>query len=58
MGSHDVAFLRSRASFYTTFIKNCSGGYVLWNATCHEIVVWVSKGILSVKYRLFMSVEF
>ena len=45
MGFQDVAFLPSRASFFTTFLKNCDRRESLWIITCLKIVVGVSKGM-------------
>ena len=39
MGFQDVAFLSSRASFYTTFLKNCGSGESLMTTTCLKNVV-------------------
>ena len=50
MGFHDVEFLPSSASFFTTFLKNCGSSESLRTATCLNTVVGVSKGMLPVKY--------
>ena len=62
MGFQDVAFLPSRDSFITTFLKHCGRGKSLWIAKCHKTVIGVCKGMLNVKYfdsnrSLFISVE-
>ena len=61
-GFQDVEYLPSRASFFTTFLKNCGRGESLRTTTCLKAVVGVSKGMLPVKYvpikPLFVSVEF
>ena len=62
IGCQDVAFLPSKASFSTTFLKNCGRDESLGATTCHETVVVVSKGMLPVKYcnssrASFVSVE-
>ena len=59
----DVAFLPSRASFYTTFLKYCGRGESLGTTTCLKAVVRVSRDMLSVRYfcsmkPLFVPVEF
>ena len=59
----DVAFLPSSASFYTTFLKNCSKGESFAWATCHRTCGWGKHGcspfeIHFLKQILFMSVEF
>ena len=50
MGFQYVAFLPSRASFFSTFLKNCDGVVSLGTTTYHKTVVGVSKGMLPVKY--------
>ena len=50
MGLQDVAFLPSRASFYTTFLKNCGRGEILGTTTCHKTVVGDKPGFLHLKY--------
>ena len=46
MGFHDVAFLPSRASFSTIFLRTCGRSETLRTTT----VAGVSKGIVPVKY--------
>ena len=58
IGSHDVAFLPSRASFSTTFLKNCGRGESLRTTTCLEAVVGVSTGMLPVKYFCYNKASF
>ena len=63
MGFQDIAFLPTRASFSTTFLKNCGRGESLGTTTCPKTVVGVSKGMLPVKYfcsnkAFFVSVIF
>ena len=48
-GFQDVAFLPSRASFCSTFLKNCDRCYDLGTASCLQAVGWMSKGMLPVK---------
>ena len=55
MVSQDVAFLPSRDSFSTTFVKNCGRGESLRTTTCLKTVVRVSKGMLPVKYFLLQQ---
>ena len=50
MGFQNIAFLPSRASFPTTFLKNCGRGECLVTITCLKTIVGVSKGVLHVKY--------
>ena len=51
MGSHDVAFLPSAASFSNTFLKNCGRGESPRITTCLKTAVeGVSKGMLPVEY--------
>ena len=50
MGFQDVVFLSSRASFSTTFLKNCGRGESLGTTTYLKAFVGLSKGILPVKY--------
>ena len=50
IGSKNVAFLPSRASFSTTFLNNSSGGYGPGITTHFKAVVVVGKGMLSVNY--------
>ena len=45
----DVAFLPLRASFSTTFLKNCGRGESFVTTTCLMTVVEVSNGTLYVK---------
>ena len=45
-----MAFLPSRASFYTTFIRNRGIGYGFETATCLKTVVEVNQGHAPVKY--------
>ena len=33
-GFEDAAFLPSKVSFHTTFLKDCDKGYGIWAATC------------------------
>ena len=49
MALQGVAFLPSRATFYTTFLHNCGRGESLKTTTCPKTVVGVSKGMMSVK---------
>ena len=63
MGFLHLMFLPSHASFYTTFLNNCCRGEGVMITTCLKTVVWVSKGMLSVKYfhsnkAFFVSVKF
>ena len=44
MGFQDVAFLPSRASFYTTFLKNCGGGCEVGTVTYNKAVVGGKQG--------------
>ena len=39
MGFQDVVFLPFRASFFTTFLKNCGRGESLETSTCLKTVV-------------------
>ena len=55
MGSPDVAFLPSRASFSTTFHEDCGIGESLRTTTCPKIVVGASKGMLPVRLRLWLG---
>ena len=50
MGYKDVAFLPSRASFSTTFLKICGRGENLWTAACHKAVEGLSKDMLPCKH--------
>ena len=50
MSVQDVSILTSRASFSTTFLKNCSRGETLGTTTRLIAVVCVGIGMLSVKY--------
>ena len=50
MGFQGVAFLPSRACFFTTFMKNCGRGESLGATTCGKWVVGVSTGMFPVKY--------
>ena len=55
----DVAFLPSRASFPTTFLKNCGRDESLVNTTCLKTVVVGNLGhapckILSFQQSLFL----
>ena len=52
MGSQDVAFLPSRASFSIVFAKICGRGEILGTTTCLRTVVGSSKGIFPVKLWL------
>ena len=47
---HDVEFLPSRANCSTTYLISCGSDESLGNTTCLKRVVWVSKGMLPVKY--------
>ena len=58
MGFQDVLFLSSRASFSTTFLKNCCRGEGLRTTTCLKVVVGLSKGMLPVKYFCFNKAIF
>ena len=42
--------LPSGANFLTTFLKKCGRSESLGTTTCPKTVVWVSKGMLPVKY--------
>ena len=44
MGVQDVAFLLSRASFVTTFLKDCGRGESLATTTCLNTVVGGKQG--------------
>ena len=44
MSFQDVAFLLSRASFSTTFPKNCARSESLGTTTCLITVVWSKQG--------------
>ena len=48
MGFLDCEILLSRASFSTTFLKNCGRGESLQTTTCLKAVVGMSKGMLTV----------
>ena len=50
MGFQDLAFLPSRACFFTTFLTNCGRGESLVTTTCLKTVAGVNKGLLPVKY--------
>ena len=63
MGFQDLAFLLSRASLPTTFLKNCGRGESLGKTTCPKTPVGVDNGMLPVKYfcsnkAFFVSVKF
>ena len=64
MGFHDVVLLPSRASFSTTFLKNCGRGESLVTTTCHKTVVGGRQGhapcriLLLHKACFCVSVEF
>ena len=63
MDFQDVAFLPSRASSSTTFLKNCGRGYNLGTATCLQTVVGAKRWhapceMLSLRQSLFVSVGF
>ena len=49
MGFQGVAFLPSRATFSTIFLKKCGIGENLGTTTYPKSVVGVSKGMLPVK---------
>ena len=49
-GFFDLAFMPARATFYNIFFTNCGRGESLRTTTCPKTVVWVSKGMLHVKY--------
>ena len=58
IGFHDVVFLPSRASFSSTFLKNCGRGESLSTTTCIKAVVGGKQGhapcrILSLQQCLF-----
>ena len=63
MSFQDVAFIPSRASFSTTFLKHCDIGECLGTSTCLKTMVGVSKGMLPERYYrstkfLFVSIKF
>ena len=64
MGFQDVVLLPSRASFSTTFLKNCGRGESLGTTTCLITVVGGKQGHARCKIPLlqqslfFVSVEF
>ena len=49
MGFQDVLCLSSRASFSTTFLKNCGRGESLGNTTCPKTVVGGRQGYATCK---------
>ena len=62
-GTHnDVAFLPSNSTFSTTFLMNCGRGECLGPPHILTVWLWVSKGVLPVKYfcpqTYFVPVEF
>ena len=64
MGFQDVVFLPIRASFFTTFLRNCGSGDSIRTTTCHKTVVGGKQGNAAYKIFLlqrslfFVSVEF
>ena len=63
MGFQHVEFMPFGESFFTTFLKTCGRGESLGTTTCPKTVVWVSKGMLPVKYACsnkasFVTVKF
>ena len=58
MGLQDVAFLPSRASFSTTFLKNCGRDDGLWTITYLGTVDGVSKSMRHVRYFCSKIVSF
>ena len=50
IGSQDIAFTPSRATFSTTFPKKCCRSESPVTTPCLNNVVGVSKGMLSIKY--------
>ena len=50
IGLQDVAFQPFRASYYTTFLKDCGIGEDIGTVTCPKNVAEISKGMLPVKY--------
>ena len=44
MGLQDVVFLPLRASFYTTFIKNCGRGEIVGTTMCVKTVFGGRQG--------------
>ena len=64
IGFQDVVFLSSRASYSTTFLKNCGRGESLGTTTCLKTVVTGSMPlpapckILLLQQSLFVSIEF
>ena len=50
LGFHGVAFIPSKASFSSMFLKNNSSGESLVTTTCLKTVVGVIKGMLPAKY--------
>ena len=52
MGFQDVAFLPSRTSFSTTFLKNCGRGEGFRTTTCHKTVVGGKQGHAACKLFL------
>ena len=40
VGFQDIVFLPSRASVFTTFLKNCGRGESLKTSTCPKTVFW------------------
>ena len=64
MAFQDVAFLFSRATFYTTFPSTCGRGESLGTTTCPKNVVggkqvhYAPCKILSLRQSLFVSVKF
>ena len=64
MGFQDVALMQSRASFSTTFHKNCGRGESLGTTTCPKTVVGDKQGhalckiILLQQIHLLCQVEF
>ena len=64
MGFQDVAFLPSRVSFSTIFLKNCGRGECLWTTACLKTVSGGKQGHAPCKILLlqqspyFVSDEF
>ena len=60
----DLAFLPSRASFHTTFLRNCGRGDCLRTATCLSTLFGGKQGhapcriLLLQQILFFVSVEF
>ena len=58
MGFLEIAFMPSRASFSTTFLKNCGRCESLWTTTCLKTAVGVKQGHAPCRIPLLKHILF